>query len=248
MSTNIDQVMQAELTVEQYAAANDPAREVLCLACAGSGKSRTLAYRIARLLAEGESPERIVAFTFTEKAAGSIKRRVSQALLTVGLDPTVLGAMYIGTIHSYCQYLLGNIDSRYRQFDVLDENRLKFYLISRYYQLGLHAFRNRARGNSYFDTIRQVSDVWKTSNDELLDFAAFSNEDPQLGNLLARIRDSLHDDQFIDFSLMIRNVVEAVQGNLPGTASALESLRLLMVDEYQDVNTSYCARVSGISL
>ena len=238
MSTNIDQVMQAELTVEQYAAANDPAREVLCLACAGSGKSRTLAYRIARLLAEGESPEGIVAFTFTEKASESIKRRVSQALLTAGLDPTVLGAMYIGTIHSYCQYLLGNIDSRYRQFDVLDENRLKLYLISRYYQLGLHAFRNRARGNSYFDTIRQVSDAWKTSNDELLDFAAFSNEDPELGNLLARIRESLHDDQFIDFSLMIRNVVEAVQGNLPGTASALESLRHLMVDEYQDVNTS----------
>ena len=51
MSTNIHQVMQTELTTEQYAAANDPAREVLCLACAGSGKSRTLAYRIARLLA-----------------------------------------------------------------------------------------------------------------------------------------------------------------------------------------------------
>ena len=121
---------------------------------------------------------------------------------------------------------------------MLDENRLKLYLISRYYQLGLHAFRNRARGNSYFDTVRQVSDAWKTSNDELLDFAAISNEDPELGDLLVGIRDSLQDDQFIDFSLMIRNVVEAVQGNLPGTTSALASLSHLMVDEYQDVNTS----------
>ena len=106
MNTKIDQVMQAELTPQQYAAANDSAREVLCLACAGSGKSRTLAYRIARLLAEGESPEGVVAFTFTEKAAESIKRRVSQALLAAGLDATVMGAMYIGTIHSYCQYVL----------------------------------------------------------------------------------------------------------------------------------------------
>jgi hypothetical protein len=63
---NIDQILRNELTPEQYAAASDPAQEVLCLACAGSGKSRTLAYRIARLLAEGEPPEGVVALTFTE--------------------------------------------------------------------------------------------------------------------------------------------------------------------------------------
>ena len=235
---NIDQIMQAELTTEQHAAAADPAREVLCLACAGSGKSRTLAYRIARLLAQGEAPEGIVAFTFTDKAAESIKRRVSQALLKANLDPTVMGVMYIGTIHGFCQQVLGNIDSRYRQFDVLDENRLKLYLISRYYQLGLYSFRDRARGGSYFDTIKQVSDAWKTANDELLDFATVSNEDSDLGDLLVRIRDRLRDDQFIDFSLMIRNVVEAVRINTPGTPNAIGSLRHLMVDEYQDVNTS----------
>ena len=129
---SIDNVLRTELTLEQYEAAVDPAREVLCLACAGSGKSRTLAYRIARLLAENEPPEGIVAFTFTEKAADSIKRRVSQALATAGLDPTVMGAMYIGTIHSYCQHLLGDMNATYRQYDVLDDNRLKLYMISRY--------------------------------------------------------------------------------------------------------------------
>lgn len=123
LTVNIDQILRDELTLEQYAAAVDPAREVLCLACAGSGKSRTLAYRIARLLAEGESPPGIVAFTFTEKAAEAIKRRVSQALTVAGLDPTVMGSMYIGTIHAYCQHILGDMDATYRQFDVLDENR-----------------------------------------------------------------------------------------------------------------------------
>jgi len=63
---SIGQVLRNELTPQQYAAAVDPALEVLCLACAGSGKSRTLAYRIARLLAQNEPPEGIVAFTFTE--------------------------------------------------------------------------------------------------------------------------------------------------------------------------------------
>ena len=233
---SIDQVLRNELTPEQYAAAVDPAREVLCLACAGSGKSRTLAYRIARLLAEGEPPEGIVAFTFTEKAAESIKRRVSQALSIAGLDPTVMGAMYIGTIHAYCQRVLGDMDATYRQYDVLDENRLKLYLISRYYQLGLQGFRSRARGNSYFDTIKQASDAWKTANDELLDFAAVSAEDPDLGDLLVRIQDGFRADQYIDFSLMIRNVVEAVRNNAPGVDNGIGCLRHLMVDEYQDVN------------
>jgi len=232
----IDQVLRNELTPEQYAAAVDPTREVLCLACAGSGKSRTLAYRIARLLAGGEPPEGIVAFTFTEKAAESIKRRVSQALSIAGLDPTVMGAMYIGTIHAYCQRVLGDMDATYRQYDVLDENRLKLYLISRYYQLGLQGFRSRARGNSYFDTIKQASDAWKTANDELLEFAAVSAEDPDLGDLLVRIQEGFRADQYIDFSLMIRNVVEAVRNNAPGVENGIGSLRHLMVDEYQDVN------------
>ena len=231
---SIDQVLRKALTSEQYAAAIDPVREVLCLACAGSGKSTTLAYRIARLLAEGEAPESIVAFTFTEKAAESIKRRVSQALSTAGLDPTVMGAMYIGTIHAYCQRILADMDPIYRQFDVLDENRLKLYLISRYPHLRLQNFRNRARG--YFDTIRQTSDAWKTANDELLDFSAVSAEDPDLGDMLLRIKNGLREDQYIDFSLMIRDAVEAIQNNASGVVNGIGSVRHLMVDEYQDVN------------
>lgn len=234
---SIDQVLRNELTSDQYDAAVDPASEVLCLACAGSGKSRTLAYRIARLLAEDEAPEGIVAFTFTEKAAESIKRRVAQALSTAGLDATVMGAMYIGTIHSYCQHILGDMDAAYRQYDVLDENRLKLYLISRYYQLGLRNFENRVnRKYKYFETIRQVSDAWKTANDELLDFAAVAAEDLDLGDLLERIREGLRTDQYIDFSLMIRNVVEAIRNNAAGVENGIGRLRHLMVDEYQDVN------------
>ncbi len=233
---SIDQVLRNELTPQQYAAAVNPAQEVLCLACAGSGKSRTLAYRIARLLAEDEAPEGIVAFTFTEKAAESIKRRVSQALTTAGLDPTVMGAMYIGTIHAYCQHVLGDMDATYRQYDVLDENRLKLYLISRYYQLGLQNFRARARSNSYFDTIKRASDAWKTANDELLNFNAVTAEDRGIGDLLVRIQDGLRTDEYIDFSLMIRNVVEAIRSSAPGVENGIGTFRHLMVDEYQDVN------------
>lgn len=233
---DITHIIQEHLTPEQQAAALDQANEVLTLACAGSGKSRTLAYRIARLLAEGNPPESIVAFTFTEKAAESIKRRVSEALLSAGMDPTVMGAMYIGTIHAYCQRVLGEMDATYRQFDVLDENRLVLYLISRFYSLGLQPFRPRARGNSYFDTIKQVSDAWKIANDELIDLADVTASDAELGELLVRLRDNFQEDQYIDFSLMIRNVVDALRLNEAGALTAIADLRHLMCDEYQDVN------------
>src|SRR5438874_13487600 len=97
----IDEILRQKLSAEQYTAAVDDTAEILALACAGSGKSRTLAYRIVRLIAAGVDPKTIVAFTFTEKAAESIKVRVASALRAVGIPETVLGAMYIGTIHAY---------------------------------------------------------------------------------------------------------------------------------------------------
>jgi len=238
MPINIEEVLRRELTDEQRRAAVDPAAEILCLACAGSGKSRTLAYRIARLLAQDEAPDGIVAFTFTEKAADTIKRRVSQSLLRVGVDPSVMGAMYIGTIHSYCQRLLGDVDAVYRQFDVLDENRLKLYVISRYGQLGLAGLRPRARGNSYFDAIRQLSEAWKILNDEMLSVDAVGRQDAQLGGVLNRLSESLQRDQFIDFSLMVRYAVDALVRRQPAAMAAISRLKHLMVDEYQDVSPS----------
>jgi len=232
----INAILLQDLTPQQYDAAVDPAREVLCLACAGSGKSRTLAYRIARLIGQGVAPSSIVAFTFTEKAAESIKRRVASALIRVGLQPELLGAMYVGTIHSYCQNVLGQTDARYRQFDVLDDNRLKLYLISRYPQLGIQAFRQRARGGSYFDTIKQVVNTWKVMNDELFTVADIRQHDAPLGDLLDRLGASLQRDQFVDFSLMVRNVIEALRRQDPQALNATAALQHLMVDEYQDVS------------
>ena len=238
---DIDEILQKELTPDQRAAATDSAAEVRCLACAGSGKSRTLAYRVVWLLDQGADPASIVAFTFTEKAADSIKLRVAQALDVTGRSPTVLGAMYIGTIHAYCQNLLSVMDARYRQFDVLDDNGLTLYLVSRYPQLGIAPLRRAWAGKSqlapYFRTIKDVADAWKTANEEMLDLEDLAAEEPQLGEVLIDIRDGLDRDHFLDFSLMVRLAVEALEANRSGAVQAVSRLEHLMVDEYQDVNT-----------
>lgn len=233
------------LTQEQYDAIVDESSEVLCLACAGSGKSRTLAFRIARLISEGALPENIVAFTFTEKAADSIKRRVAEALEKCGLSVQLVGGMFIGTIHAYCQNLLGEMDAKYRQYEVLDENRLKLFLLSRYFDLGLRELRE-ARRSALFGTISEVSNAWKIANDELLDLSEIEREYPLLGLCLKNIDARLHRDQYIDFSLMIRLVVENLRADRAELNHALRNVKHLMVDEYQDVNPSQEALISGI--
>lgn len=229
------QVLGQNLTEDQRLAVLDDHRDILCLACAGSGKSRTLAFRIAYLVANGCPADSIVAFTFTDKAAESIKRRVSEALSKFELPQTLVGAMYIGTIHSYCQYLLGSVDARYRQFEVLDENGLKLYLLSRYRQLALNEIKAE-RNSKMFETIREVSNAWSTANDEALSYSDVTGEDETLGNLLERIYASLERDQCIDFSLMIRLAVEELERNSPAINQALNGVRHILVDEYQDVN------------
>ena len=239
----LDEVLKAELTQEQYQAATDTTEEVLTLACAGSGKSKTLAYRIARLVGEGEEPGSIVAFTFTEKAADSLKLRIAEAFLKIGIDPNLIGAMYVGTIHSYCQVVLGEMDARYRQFDVLDDNRLKLYLISRYPRLGVAALRDAhppvgGTRAGYFRTVDKVATAWTTLNDEMASIEEVVDQDPVLGKTLAELESQLDSDEFIDFSLMIRLVADALLIDDPGALRATADVRHLLVDEYQDVNPS----------
>jgi DNA helicase-2/ATP-dependent DNA helicase PcrA len=248
---SIQQILRNNLTNDQFEAAIDNSNEVLCLACAGSGKSRTLAYRIARLIAEGNSPESIVAFTFTEKAAEAIKRRVAEALERCGQPVALVGAMYIGTIHSYCQYLLGEMNAKYRQFDVLDDNKLKLFLLSRYSSLGLHDVKTAMivrtqRDPGMFRTINEVANAWKLANDELLAYDLIELNFSELGLCLKNIYARFDSDQYIDFSLMIRLVVEALQRNDASINRALAPVQFLMVDEYQDVNPSQEALIQGI--
>ena len=126
-----------ELTPEQMAAALERKRDVVVTAGAGSGKTRTLVARYAGLLADGLSPRRVVAITFTKKAAREMRSRVRKALGKLAQRSAnqderqrwiALGnqmdSAQIGTIHSLCSEILrthpadASIDPR---FEVLDE-------------------------------------------------------------------------------------------------------------------------------
>ena len=86
---------KTDLNDAQVAAIEQPG-SVFLVACPGSGKTRTLTYKIARLLSELKSDKkRIVAITYTHRAADEIHERIEQ----LGVDTSQL---WIGTIHSFC--------------------------------------------------------------------------------------------------------------------------------------------------
>src|SRR6187401_246440 len=91
----------ASLNPEQQQAVLHTEGPLLILAGAGSGKTRVIAHRIAHLVSdEIASPDRILAVTFTNKAAGEMRSRV-EALLR-----TDCRQMWISTFHSLCARLL----------------------------------------------------------------------------------------------------------------------------------------------
>ena len=229
---DIDTILHSALTDNQFEAVKDASRNILCLACAGSGKSRTLAYKIAYLMASGEAPESIIAFTFTEKAADSIKRRVAEALHKLGLPENYIGAMFIGTLDSFCQKLLGDIDAKYRQYDILDRNGLILFLMSRFRKIGLH----NVQGKYFKEKILPLADAWQTMNNENIEFSDIARYDAELYQTLSALHRELDHDGYMDFSFAIKLGVKELIKITNKQDSYIKKFKYLFVDEYQDIN------------
>jgi len=90
----------AQLNEEQLAAVQAPDGPVLIIAAAGTGKTRTLTYRVAYLVEQGINPERVLLLTFTNRAAGEMLDRAR------GLVGQSIGGLWGGTFHHMANRML----------------------------------------------------------------------------------------------------------------------------------------------
>src|ERR1051326_862964 len=106
-----------ELNAQQLGAVPAPPGPCLVIAGAGSGKTRTLTYRVAYLLEQGIPPDRILLLTFTNKAAKEMMRRVTDLL---GQE---LASLWGGTFHAIGNRILrqhAGLLGYERDFSILD--------------------------------------------------------------------------------------------------------------------------------
>src|ERR1051325_12184013 len=120
MATLLEGRLTAGLNPAQREAVLHSAGPLLILAGAGSGKTRVLTTRIARLIeVEGVDPRNILAVTFTNKAAGEMRDRIGRLL---GSDPA---GMWVGTFHAIGARMLraaAHLSARTPAFTIYDQD------------------------------------------------------------------------------------------------------------------------------
>ena len=201
---------------------------LLILAGAGSGKTRVIAHRIAYLVSERLSePDRILAVTFTNKAAAEMRSRV-EALLS-----TDCRSMWISTFHALCARLLRREAPHIglsRDFVIYDSSD----------QLTLMKHVLRAAGlDGTLQPRLILSRISHAKNRmEAADGipGAWTSRDEQVSKLFASYTKALKEANALDFDDLLLKTVELFDQSTAVRERYAKKFRYVMVDEYQDTN------------
>ena len=218
------------LNPQQQAAVVHAGGPLLVVAGAGSGKTRVLTRRIAYLMARRDvKPFEILAITFTNKAAGEMKDRVTE------LVGPVAKSMWVSTFHSACVRLLRQEAHRlgyantFSIYDSADSLRL-ITIVAK--ELNLDPKRYPAR---------QFQSMISNAKNELLGPAdyleASSNQFEQIvADVYAIYQKRLQSANAMDFDDLILKTVQVLQRFPEAKARFRSRFRHILVDEYQDTN------------
>lgn len=199
------------------------------IAGAGAGKTETLTRRIAYLLlCKDVEPKAIVGFTFTERAAQSIKDRIYKRISMLQGEEACkkLGEMYVGTIHAYCFKILQE-HFGLGDYEVIDDNQEIAFLMRLGWSFGLGTGGKYSENCKNF--IRSVNVVY----DELLERSDISKKDNRFAEHLEQYEKTLlKEHRLLTFGLLTSLAVKKLEEN----PDILSQVNYLIVDEYQDVN------------
>ena len=219
---------KVNLTPEQQEAISEIDRNLQMIACAGSGKTEVITQRIANILKSRTDiePHHIVAFTFTEKAASSMKERIAKAL-GEEFSPEI-DQMYVGTIHGFCYHLLNKYTEQFREYNILDTVKSHLFVARYCGECGMSDLK--------LEPYPRNIQLFLQCIDKMID--DFDNSDAwtdEQRTVLNKHIKCLYDHKYIDFALMIFETLRQIKSD-PDIREYLSEIKYLVVDEYQDVN------------
>jgi DNA helicase-2/ATP-dependent DNA helicase PcrA len=229
-----------ELNPEQRAAVLAPDGPILILAGAGSGKTRVLTYRIAHLLGErGADPGRVLAVTFTNKAAGEMRERVA-ALIGPGAR-----APWVSTFHAMCARILRQEGAALgfdRNFSILDEGD-STAVLRRVIEEAMLA------DSPPLELVR--SRIEQAKNEAISPDAmaklATSGRETAIATLYRLYQERMRAMNAMDFSDLQMNVWTFFEEHPDVLARWQARAEHLLVDEYQDTNRVQYLLVRALS-
>ena len=222
------------LNSEQARAVTHADGPLLILAGAGSGKTKTLTHRIAYLIGELKIfPSRILAVTFTNKAAKEMRQRLAQIL---GEDPENRQFMpWMGTFHSICVRMLRmdgeniGLNKRFLIYDTDDQISLMKQIM-------------KARGLTDKDIKpRAVLSTISNAKNEMRnaeDFSASTRgpREQKIAELFFAYEKALKDASALDFDDLLIKTVELLRNKPDIRHKWQQQFEHILIDEYQDTN------------
>ena len=226
-----------ELNEEQYAAVTAPDGPLLVLAGAGSGKTRTLTYRVAHLLTQGVRPGEILLLTFTNKAAREMLHRVQD------LTGVEAHRFWGGTFHHIGHKLLrthGEAAGLSRSFTILDAEEAESLLREAVEAKEKAFFKDKThpRPGPLFEIISFARNTQRPLGETITHFyPQHEAVAEQIGAFATAYRERKRKQNVVDYDDLLESWLELLR-TAPEVAAWLQQrFRHTLVDEYQDTNT-----------
>jgi DNA helicase-2/ATP-dependent DNA helicase PcrA len=236
VSTSIHVDYAAELNEQQLAAVTAPPGPILVIAGAGSGKTRTLTYRVAYLLENGIDPRNILLLTFTNKAAREMLNRVANLL------PVDASGLWGGTFHSIGNRILrrhGSALGYSSRFTIMDREDQKDLINTVVASAGIDPKEIRFPKG---DVLAEIfSFVVNTENpmEELLaeKFPYFLPLLDKIQDIWERYERKKKATNSMDFDDLLQKTLSMFQQHERIAEIYRKQFQFILVDEYQDTNT-----------
>ena len=234
------------LNAEQQDAAKTTEGALLILAGAGSGKTRVLTTRIAYMIKQGAIAGKILAVTFTNKAAREMKERLSSIL-----GENIVKYMWVGTFHSICGRILRQDIENFtfpsgkkldKNFTIYDETDSVAVIKQGIKKLNLD---DKIYAPKLVKTV--ISNA-KNKMQDAYTFATFARDfkSQNIAKIFEYYENALNNNNAIDFDDMLMLCVKLLEQNPAVRKKYYDKFQHILVDEYQDTNQAQYQLVNAL--